>query len=1320
MRILFFTLTAMIAGQTLVHAQKSAVDFVDPFIGTANQKAGVVNWKNGETFPGAMVPWGMVSISPHNAPGSKSGYRKGEPFLYGFGQVHLSGVGCADLGNVVVIPSSGKININAEDYKTAYSNEEAHAGYYKTTLQPSGIIAEMSATTHTSISKYSFPANSAAANILIDASVTLNSRFMPAPGYIKVISPGKVVGWTESGHFCGAQTQTQRVYFVAVFSKVADTFGTWTRAGLSGETMNEGNGVGAYFNYTSGAEKIVYVKVGISYVSIANAELNLQAEQPGWDFTGVRIKARQLWSEALSKIEVEGSSEAKKTIFYTALYHMLLHPSVFSDVNGEYMAMGHKRVKKVKSGSHFYNVFSLWDTWRNLHVFLTLFYPRRQHDMVESLLDMYRETGFLPKWELAGNDAYVMVGDPAGNVLLESYANGLRNFDLNTAFEGMKRNATDTVNNLNRPYLRDYLALHFVPATVRGSVSMTLEYCMADYSAALMAKLLGRQKDYEQFLTRSQYYHSLYDTSTGFFRPRNADGSWYQPFHPSEFKGTGFIEGSAWNYLFFVPFDQPGLMKLMGGKQNYTRRLQEVFDKKQFALYNEPDIAYPYLFNYINGENWRTQKEVHNGMDLNFVTGAGGLPGNDDCGTLSAWYVFSALGFYPVNPLSGNFALVTPDFSKATIHLDDHYYKGKTFVITSGASAKSNNYFRKVSLNEKNYTKNFIRYSDIENGGHLDFKVSDSSAAAKRVLLAKNGISYLSVSIPANAGTTEQYAASELTRYLHEITGATFKIIHGLKGSGPFIILNINEQLPDEDYSILTRHRDISLSAGSRRALLYAVYDFLQRLGCCWLAPQFSFYKGQSEWLPKKRILYYNPAGDVNEHPTFSIRKVDIEEGRSHTIENLKQLIAWMPKVRLNTFMVPLNYQGAGKVQWDKWREVLTPELKKRDLLIEVGGHGYQNFLNAKMEDSTLFMHHREWFGKNKKGERDAALNIVFNTANQEAVQYFISNITRYIVQHPEIDIFELWPPDVARWAESADIFALGAPTDRQAALINKVDSALKKVKPGLRLEIIAYGQVLQPPENVKLNSDILVDICPIDQSFEKPIFDTSLENNKGYVKAIYNWNQNFTGDLGLYSYYRKYAWRSLPVLIPHFMQKELQWYKELQFKAISCYSEPGDWYTYELNHYTLAALAWNTSISIDPLMKQYCLLRYGSNADMAYVIYKDLESLVPVYSSIPFTFKKSQEEYKNASMELLKGTRRLSAAIATAKGAHQENLKRLLLMVQYALSDISLLSKSLYDSKDLQPQVERMHNFLQQNAATGVFLPAYSLTTLLRTYNSK
>ncbi|TZF82258.1 glycoside hydrolase family 92 protein [Pedobacter sp. BS3] len=723
---LLATVLMYITGSQLLIAQTLPIDDVNPFIGTANQKSAKPNWKNGETFPGAMVPWGMVSVSPHTAPDSKSGYRYGEPYLYGFGHVQLSGVGCGDLGNIVLMPTSGSVAATPEGWRSAYHDEKASPGYYKTVLQ-SGIIAEMTATTRTGISKYTFPADTG--NILIDVSATQNKRMMPAPGYVKIVSGTEVEGWTESGHFCGAPNQVQKVYFVARFSQTAVSSGTWTATGIAAAAEQSGRGVGAFLRFNTSRNKVVEVKVGISYVSIANARLNLAAEQTGFSFDAIHHKARELWNTTLSRIEVEGGTQAQKTIFYTGLYHILLHPSVFNDVNGDYQKMGHTGIAKARGYTR-YNVFSLWDTYRNLHVFLTLFYPERQHDMVKTLLEMYKESGWLPKWELAGNDALVMVGDPAPVVLAGTYFNGLRDFDIKLAYQAMKHNATDTANNPIRKDLKIYLEHRYVPVTTRGSVSETLEYGISDYAIAQMAKVAGNEKDYRQFMERSQYYKNLYDPQTGFLRPKKADGSWVEPFNPDEFKGNGFIEGSAWNYLFCVPYDIPGLSQVMGGDSVYIKRLQQTFDERKFVLYNEPDIAYPYFFTHFKNEAWRTQKAVREGMKMNYNTTPGGLPGNDDCGALSAWYVFSAMGFYPANPVSGEFRLGSPVFSKVTIHLNQNYYKGRTFVINAARTSEQNKYITSQKLNGRLYEKPYITYRDIENGGVMELNMSDTRRPA--------------------------------------------------------------------------------------------------------------------------------------------------------------------------------------------------------------------------------------------------------------------------------------------------------------------------------------------------------------------------------------------------------------------------------------------------------------------------------------------------------------------------------------------------------------------------------------------------------------
>jgi predicted alpha-1,2-mannosidase len=702
----------------IVQGQFSPASYVNPFIGSANQTSSSVNWKNGETFPGAVLPWGMVSVSPHNSPGSKSGYIYGQPYIYGFGQVHLSGVGCSDLGNIVIMPTTGNIDPDCDNYRSHYGQEKAFPGYYKTTLEPSGIKAEMTVTTRSSISRYTFKKNSGFNNVLINVSDILNARMRPANGKIAILSSSQLEGWSESGHFCGAPNQTQKVFFYAEFSQKADSVGTWKNKNVSALKNQSGKEVGAFFRF-NGKYKVILVKIGISYISMENAKLNLEHEQQNFDFNRVRKNAKKKWNQYLSRIKIKGGTKPQKIIFYSALYHMLLHPSIFSDANGEYLAMGHNRVAKSRNIQ--YDVFSLWDTYRNEHIFLTMFFPEQEQGMVQSLLNMYEENHWLPKWELAGHDADVMVGDPAPVMLTETYVYGIHNFDLNLAYKAMKHNATDTIDNPIRRYLKQYLDHHFVPASIRGSVSMTLEYAMSDYAIATIAKILGYDKDFEEFQKRSRNYSNLFDPETGFLRPKNSDESWFEPFNPDKFKGTGFIEGTAWNYLFSVPFDIKNLAQLMGGDSAFVLRLQQMFNEKKFVLNNEPDIAYPYLFTYFNGQSWRSKKEISEAMNKNFNTTPGGLPGNDDCGTLSAWYVFSAIGFYPVDPTSGNLRLGQPLFKKVILDIDPQFYSGKIFTIINKNSLGNRNRDRSLKLNHLPYNKEFISHLDIEKGGKLVF-----------------------------------------------------------------------------------------------------------------------------------------------------------------------------------------------------------------------------------------------------------------------------------------------------------------------------------------------------------------------------------------------------------------------------------------------------------------------------------------------------------------------------------------------------------------------------------------------------------------------
>ena len=583
-----------------------------------------------------------------------------------------------------------------------------------------------------------------------------------------------------------------------------------------------------------------------------------------------------------------------------------------------------------------------------------------------------------------------------------------------------------------------------------------------------------------------------------------------------------------------------------------------------------------------------------------------------------------------------------------------------------------------------------------------------------KILIAKNSQSYMAITLPVRPSVTQQFAGSELVKYLQQISGADFFITTHQNKTNHVILIERSNQLDKDSYTITVLNKDIVLSGGSDRAILYATYDFLHRLGCEWLAPQFSFYNGQAEYIPSKSTLFYN-VHVVSEQPRFAYRKLDVEEGRSHNVENLKQLIEWMPKLRYNILMVPLDYGGSGRVQWDQWREQLTPELEKRDLMIEVGGHGYQNFLNAKMpailntnKGLTLFDQHPEWFGQDKNCEPSPAEHMVFNTSNQDAMQYFTNNIAAYISQHPEIDIFDFWPPDGARWAECVDFSVLGSSQDRQARLANQVDSVLKTIRPGLHLEIIAYARALLPPEKEALNKDILVDFCPINQSFEKQIYDPAASNNVDYVSAIRSWRKKFTGDIALYSYYRKYAWRSLPNIIPHYMQKDLQWYIKVPLQGICTYAEPGDWFTYELNHYVLGHLAWDPDCEMDTLIDQFCRIRFGSEWKMTKAVYTSLENIVRFVGSIPFTTLKSIEQIGSGERELKRREDDIRIAQEnTSDSTVAANLSRLLLMVQYAYYDLQIQQAcaSLLSAHEIRKKVENMVSFLESNRDKGVFI---------------
>ncbi|TDW47868.1 putative alpha-1,2-mannosidase [Flavobacterium sp. 270] len=719
-----------------VAAQQPA-DYVNPFIGTSNY---------GAAFPGPIAPRGMASISPFNVAGPQNlplekdsrwlsnPYVNENKFITGFSQVNLSGVGCPELGVILLMPTTGEVETNHLKYGSTYSNEIAKTAFYGVTLDKYNVKASFTASKRVGVSKFTFPKGKS--NILLNLGLGLTNE---EGAMVKVVSSTEIEGMRSVGSFCyNSPEDAYPVYFVAKFSKPAAKFGVWKKPskyegieaqwmGYNGKTrmMDNtiktvvGDSIGTYFSYDFDKEETVEVKIGVSYVSIANARENLEKETGNKSFDAVYKETYNEWNEELSKILVEGGTKEDKTIFYTALYHTLIHPNTLNDYNGEYPEI--KRSKIGKTDGTRYTVFSLWDTYRNLHQLMSLVYPKQQSNMVKSMLEMYDENGWLPKWELNSTETFTMVGDPASIVIADTYLKGIRDFDVQKAYKAMLKGADQIENNPLRPGLRDYMEKGFLTTNDRGPVSTTQEYNVSDYSISLLAKALGKTADAERFKNRSLSYRKLFDKNLKLLRPRIANGNWYEPFDPvsgANFEeNVGFIEGNAWQYNFMVPHDIKGLMKLMGGEKAFSAQLQKIFDIKQFDMANEPDIANPYLFNYVKGEEWKTQQMVKKLVREYFQNKPSGLPGNDDTGTMSAWLVYSMIGIYPISPGDPLYTITTPMFDKVTIELDSKYYKNKNIVIEREVNKDGK--INKILLDGKTLNGYFISHDDFVNGKTL-------------------------------------------------------------------------------------------------------------------------------------------------------------------------------------------------------------------------------------------------------------------------------------------------------------------------------------------------------------------------------------------------------------------------------------------------------------------------------------------------------------------------------------------------------------------------------------------------------------------------
>lgn len=717
------------------------VDYVNPFVGTTNY---------GTTNPGAVVPQGMMSATPFNVMGSEDNkydkdkqwwstpYEVNNKYLTGFSHVNLSGVGCPDLGSLLLMPTSGELNVKYTQYGSEYTDEVAVPGYYSNMLTKYGIKCEMTATPRTSRARFTF--HRGQGNLLMNLGEGLTNE---TGATVRFVNDREIEGSKLLGTFCYNPQAVFPIYFVMRIDKAPATRGYWKLQrpmqgveaewdGYSGKYKlytsyskeMSGDDVGAWFTFDTTEGEAIEVSIGVSFVSIENARLNLETEQPaGTTFDQIRAQARKKWNEDLSRILVEGGTEEQKGVFYTALYHTMIHPNILQDVNGQYPQMEGDKI--LTTDRNRYTVYSLWDTYRNFHQLMTLVYPERQMDMVRTMLDMYREHGWFPKWELYGRETLTMEGDPSIPVIVDTWMKGLRDFDINLAYEGMYKSATTPgKDNLMRPDIDDYIAKGYCPLMEQydNSVSHALEYYIADYSLSTLAKALGKTEDAKLFYDRSMGYKHYYCKEFGTLRPILPDGTFYGPFDPlqgANFEPSpGFHEGNSWNYTFYVPHDVKGLAKLMGGQKRFVNKLQMVFDKGYYDPANEPDIAYPYLFSYFKGEEWRTQKLVKELLAKHYTTKPNGLPGNEDTGTMSSWAIFSMMGFYPDCPGVPEYTLTTPTFDKITIKLDPAYWGTDKLVIRKEGG---DGYIDQIRLGGKKYSKYRLTHEDLIHAGEITF-----------------------------------------------------------------------------------------------------------------------------------------------------------------------------------------------------------------------------------------------------------------------------------------------------------------------------------------------------------------------------------------------------------------------------------------------------------------------------------------------------------------------------------------------------------------------------------------------------------------------
>lgn len=705
--------------------------YVNPFIGTG---------EHGHTYPGATVPFGMLQVSPVNGVSAWdwcSGYHYSDSIMIGFGHLTLSGTGIGDLNDVKLMPTTHKVNLanlsvgkdqqypekstvlrDGLSYKSRYSHkkEVAQPGYYQVFLEDPKINVELTTTERTAFHRYTFQAGA-------EQSVLLNLGFAINWDNPTKMEVSQKDNYTITGErFSTGWAKNQKVFFAVKFNKPIQEF-------MAQKDHENTTSAQLFFD---NKDKQLLVKVSLSSVSVDNALANMEYDD--FPFDEVREKAQKSWNTALNTIEVETEENALKQIFYTALYHTQIAPVTFSDANGEFRL---ENDNIAKTNGVAYSTLSLWDTFRAEHPLLTLIQPQRVNDMITSMLAYYQVHKTLPIWTLYGNETYTMTGCHSVAVIAEAYLKGIANFDIEEAYQAMKNTMMGNERGLDL-----YKKYGYIPYNqLDESVTIALEYAYDDWCVAQVAKKLNKEEDYQYFMKRSEAYKYLFDKSTGFMRGKDANEKWnpsFDPKHSNHRQHTDYTEGNAWQHSWFVLQDVPGFIQLHGGEEPFTQKLEQLFNESseitgnnvsvdisgligQYAHGNEPSHHIPYLFNKAK-QPWRTQYWVNHILKTQYDDTPKGLSGNEDCGQMSAWYVMSSIGLYPMNPASTQYEITSPLFKKVTIHLPN----GKDFTIQSENFGKGNIYIQKAILNGKAVERTYITHQQILEGGVLVLRLSST------------------------------------------------------------------------------------------------------------------------------------------------------------------------------------------------------------------------------------------------------------------------------------------------------------------------------------------------------------------------------------------------------------------------------------------------------------------------------------------------------------------------------------------------------------------------------------------------------------------